>query len=162
MPWSNVHETAKIYETAKIAERTTLNLKPECVIGDFVLVAVTTLMMDTGAQVNAGAKLVGKCNVLMGKGAVVGYNAVLLTSTDRPTGLMYDAAPGDKRDVLHGDIYLLEDSFVGSGAIIFPGVAIGEGAVVGAGAVVKEDVGPWTIVKPDYRSLLKEPRRLKK
>jgi acetyltransferase-like isoleucine patch superfamily enzyme len=36
--------------------------------------------------------------------------------------------------------------FIGTRALILPGVTIGEGAVVGAGAVVTRDVEPYTIV----------------
>lgn len=38
-----------------------------------------------------------------------------------------------------------EDVWIGSGAIIFPGVNIGDGAVIGAGSVVKTDVEPLGI-----------------
>lgn len=36
--------------------------------------------------------------------------------------------------------------FIGTGAIIMPGVTIGECAIVGAGAVVTKDVSNWTVV----------------
>ena len=39
-----------------------------------------------------------------------------------------------------------DDAWIGTGAIIFPGVKIGREAIVGAGAVVREDVPPRTIV----------------
>jgi putative colanic acid biosynthesis acetyltransferase WcaF len=37
-------------------------------------------------------------------------------------------------------------AFVGSHAIVLPGVAIGRGGVVGAGSVVTRDVEPYTLV----------------
>jgi acetyltransferase-like isoleucine patch superfamily enzyme len=39
-------------------------------------------------------------------------------------------------------ILIGRDSFIGTGAIILPGVTIGQGAVVAAGAVVHRDVPP--------------------
>ena len=39
-------------------------------------------------------------------------------------------------------VIIRKRAFVGTGAIILPGVEIGEGAVVGAGAVVTKDVSP--------------------
>lgn len=36
--------------------------------------------------------------------------------------------------------------FIGTGAMIMPGVTLGDGAIVAAGAVVTHDVGPYTIV----------------
>ena len=39
-----------------------------------------------------------------------------------------------------------DDSDLGVGAIVLPGVTVGRGAIVGAGAVVTEDVPPYAIV----------------
>jgi acetyltransferase-like isoleucine patch superfamily enzyme len=39
-----------------------------------------------------------------------------------------------------------DDVWIGSGAIILPGVTIGEGAVIAAGSVVNKNVEPYTIV----------------
>ena len=42
---------------------------------------------------------------------------------------------------------MIEDNvWVGSGAILLPGITIGEGAVVAAGAVVTNDVEPYIVV----------------
>jgi acetyltransferase-like isoleucine patch superfamily enzyme len=39
-----------------------------------------------------------------------------------------------------------DDSDIGMGAIILPGVTVGKGSIVGAGAVVTRDVEPYSIV----------------
>lgn len=38
------------------------------------------------------------------------------------------------------------DTWIGHGATVLPGVSVGDGAVVGAGAVVTKDVAPYTVV----------------
>ena len=43
-------------------------------------------------------------------------------------------------------VVIKKGAFVGTGAIILPGVTIGEEAIVGAGAVVSRDIVPRTIV----------------
>jgi len=43
-------------------------------------------------------------------------------------------------------IVLEDDVWIGSGAIVLPGVTIRRGAIVAAGAVVTDDVPPFTIV----------------
>lgn len=43
-------------------------------------------------------------------------------------------------------ILLKRGCWVGSGAIVLPGVTVGEGAIVAAGAVVSSDVQPYTVV----------------
>jgi len=50
-------------------------------------------------------------------------------------------APTKCADVVIGD-----DAWIGTGAIILPGIRIGEGAIVGAGSVVTRDVPPRAIV----------------
>lgn len=44
------------------------------------------------------------------------------------------------------DIRIKKNAWIGTGAIILPGVTIGENAVVGAGSVVTRDVEPNTVV----------------
>jgi len=43
-------------------------------------------------------------------------------------------------------ISIEDDVWVGSGAIILPGITIGEKSIVGAGAVIREDVPPYSVV----------------
>lgn len=45
-----------------------------------------------------------------------------------------------------GTVVVEQDAWIGTGAVILPGVRIGEGAVVGANAVVTKDVAPYTVV----------------
>jgi len=55
--------------------------------------------------------------------------------------VMTEGLPGRVRAVR-----IERDVFVGTRAIILPGVTIGEGAAVGAGSVVTKDVAPFTVV----------------
>ncbi len=48
--------------------------------------------------------------------------------------------------VTFGPVHFGPRSWVGTRAVILPGIHIGEGAVVGAGAVLTKDVDPYTIV----------------
>jgi acetyltransferase-like isoleucine patch superfamily enzyme len=43
-------------------------------------------------------------------------------------------------------VVIQNDSWIGAGAIILPGVLIGTGSIVGAGSVVTKDVEPFSIV----------------
>ncbi|MBL9067154.1 MAG: acyltransferase [Sphingopyxis sp.] len=45
-----------------------------------------------------------------------------------------------------GKIVIKDNSFIGVGAIILPGVTIGPNSIVAAGAVVSRDVAPHTVV----------------
>lgn len=46
----------------------------------------------------------------------------------------------------YGNIVLKDDCWIGTGAIIYPGVTVGKCAIVSAGAVVTKDVADYTIV----------------
>ena len=43
-------------------------------------------------------------------------------------------------------VIICHDAYIGSRALILPGVTIGEGAYVAAGSVVTKDVAPFTLV----------------
>lgn len=45
-----------------------------------------------------------------------------------------------------GRVHIGDDTFVGAGSIVLPGVTIGAGSIVGAGSVVREDVPPGAVV----------------
>jgi acetyltransferase-like isoleucine patch superfamily enzyme len=49
-------------------------------------------------------------------------------------------------DVKGGPVVIEDWVYIGTAAIILPGVTIGEGAVVCSGAVVTKNVEPWTMV----------------
>jgi carbonic anhydrase/acetyltransferase-like protein (isoleucine patch superfamily) len=68
--------------------------------------------------------------VEIGDGAIVGYNATILT---------HEFVPGELR---RGPVRIGKGALVGAGAVVLAGVEIGDGAVVGAGAVVASDVPP--------------------
>jgi acetyltransferase-like isoleucine patch superfamily enzyme len=59
--------------------------------------------------------------------------------------------PNDSRIVPYvnshkGSITVEQDAWIGTGAVILPGVTIGEGAVVGANSVVSKNVPRYTVV----------------
>lgn len=54
--------------------------------------------------------------------------------------------PGRARENTYAAIVVEDHVWIGSSAIILPGVTIGRGAVVAAGAVVHRDVEPGTVV----------------
>ena len=56
-----------------------------------------------------------------------------------------NAAYGKKLDSV-GKIDILDNSFVGHGAIVMPGVTIGPNSIVAAGSVVTKDIPPGVVV----------------
>lgn len=55
----------------------------------------------------------------------------------------------DVKEKSEGDdlpVYIEDDVWIGTGAIILKGVSVGRGAVIAAGALVTKDVAPYSIV----------------
>lgn len=99
--------------------------------------------------IHAGSHIIGNGSFDMGPRSVITYNCVALTST---ADLRYPASsvvPKEERRDITDDVRLENETFVGSGAVIMPGVTLHEGAAVAANAYVDEDVPPWTIRLPN-------------
>lgn len=73
--------------------------------------------------------------------------ARIVTGSDRINGegLPGPMAPPELRSVERSFVHCGRHAFIGTGAILLPGVTVGEGAVIAAGSVVTRDVEPWTI-----------------
>jgi acetyltransferase-like isoleucine patch superfamily enzyme len=69
---------------------------------------------------------------------------VMVLSTSHPVNIKR----GDirKKTLECKQVIICSDAYIGSRAIILPGIKIGEGAYVAAGAVVTKDVEPFTLV----------------
>lgn len=64
-----------------------------------------------------------------------------------------------KRPSKPSPIRVENNVWIGSGAILLPGVTVGEGAVVAAGAVVTKDVRPYTVVGGVPARVIKDLRQ---
>ncbi|HKU28106.1 MAG TPA: acyltransferase [Candidatus Sulfotelmatobacter sp.] len=79
----------------------------------------------------------------IGSRTLIGYGARILTSNHRIPPVperIFDAGHDEAPVVIGSDVW------IGSNAIVLPGVTIGEGAVIAAGSVVTKDVAAWSIV----------------
>lgn len=89
--------------------------------------------------INSGCKFQDQGGITIGDGALIGHNVVLAT-------LNHDYAP-EKRSTMHPrPIIIGKNVWIGSGAIVLPGVTIGDGAIIAAGGVVAKDVPANVIV----------------
>jgi acetyltransferase-like isoleucine patch superfamily enzyme len=91
--------------------------------------------------------------IYIGKRVGIGPRVMILTS--------FHAEAGRKRAILDSPlafkpVYVGDNSDIGIGAILLPGVRIGKGAQVGAGAVVTKDVAPYAVVAGNPARLLRK------
>lgn len=89
--------------------------------------------------INSGCKFQDQGGIYIGDRALIGHNVVLAT-------LNHPLEPRQRSSMDPEPIHIEENVWIGSSAVILPGVRIGHGSVVAAGAVVTKDVSPMTVV----------------
>lgn len=98
-------------------------------------------------------------NCVMGPFCSIGAHVIIGELAKHPTGmisthpLMYSASPvcgivfvKKTRIVEFESVFVGADVFIGTHAMIFPGISLGVGSIVAAGAVVTKNVPPYAIV----------------
>lgn len=99
--------------------------------------------------INSGCKFQDQGGIYIGDRALIGHNVVLAT-------LNHPLDPAKRAGLEPAPIHIEEDVWIGSQAVVLPGVRIGHGSVVAAGAVVTKDVPPLSIVGGVPAKLIKE------
>ena len=95
------------------------------------------MKIGKGVFVNHSLTCMAAGGITIDDGVMIGPNVRIVT----------DNHDFENRMVLRcKPVHICQNSWIGVGAIILPGVTIGENAVVAAGAVVTKDVVPNTIV----------------
>lgn len=89
-------------------------------------------------------------NLQIGKNVGIGPGVKIITSYHSEEGII---KPVLYSKILFEQVTVGDDSDLGVGSIVLPGVIIGKGVVVGAGAVVTRDV-------PDYAVVVGSPARI--
>lgn len=83
--------------------------------------------------INMGCKFQDQGGITIEDGTLIGHNVVIAT-------LNHDMEPSRRSDMHPSPVHIGKKVWIGSGAVILPGVTIGDGAIIGAGAVVTKDV----------------------
>ncbi|MDF2553869.1 MAG: hexapeptide repeat-containing transferase [Chryseobacterium sp.] len=94
---------------------------------------------------------------IWGSGGVNIGNDVLIASHVSITSLTHEYTEDSIRyaPIVSKPVILEDDVWIGTGAIILPGIKIGKSAVVGAGSVVTKDVPDYAIVVGNPAKILK-------
>ena len=90
------------------------------------------------------------CRLTIGSRVAIAPGVTILLSSDANWSRLTEIiAP------VRSAVVLEDDCWIGTGAIIFPGVTIGKGAIVGAGSVVKKNVEANCIVAGNPAKFIK-------
>lgn len=97
--------------------------------------------IDIGKNVfiNACCCFQDQGGISIGDGTLIGHRVILAT-------INHGLLPEKRHANFPAPIFIGKHAWIGSGAIVLPGVKIGDNAVVGAGAVVTKDVEADTVV----------------
>jgi len=115
------HPSVEIYFPVHIAPRSKIHIEEGVAIAPFV-------------------QIWAQGGVAIGKNTLIASHVVISSSTHD-----YSVSPIRSKRIDQA-VEIGEDVWVGSGAIILPGIHIGDGAVIGAGAVVTKNVPEKAIV----------------
>ena len=90
-------------------------------------------------RINTGCVFLDSNRIIIGNYVMIGPNVTIVTPD-------HTRDPEGRRNVgtVSKPVIIEDDAWIGTGAIILPGVRIGRGAIVGAGAVVTKDVPAGT------------------
>ncbi|MEO8378511.1 MAG: DapH/DapD/GlmU-related protein [Acidobacteriota bacterium] len=109
---------------------------------------MTNVVVGEGTVLNAGLTIYDEYEqrVTFGKRVAVATGVTIVASSN-PNNSVLAEVPYVRDHLVRTDhVSVRDDAWLGTGAILLPGVEVGEGAVVGAGAVVTRSVEAYTVV----------------
>ena len=83
--------------------------------------------------INSGCNFQDQGGIYIGDGTFIGHQVILAT-------LNHDMNPYKRADIHPKPIHIGNRVWIGSGAIVLPGITIGDNSIIGAGSVVTKDV----------------------
>ncbi|MCG2819081.1 MAG: acyltransferase [Actinomycetia bacterium] len=141
-------EGAIVYHLAKIVKPEVVAIGAYSRIDDFSFIfGGSGIEIGRYVHVASFVSVIGGGELVIGDYAVLATGARLITGTDHYEGgaRMSTALPLEQRNVQISKIVVGKDAFVGTNAVVHPGITIGEGAVIGSCSLVLDDCEPWTI-----------------
>lgn len=141
---------------ARLAEITGREVKGgTTVIAPFYFDLGFNIRLGEGVMLNYGCTLLDDATITIGDGTKVGPFVKMVTATHPtdPSMRSLDRMASGARRITIGKFV-----WIGTGAIILPGVTVGDYATVGAGSVVTHDVEPRTVVVGNPARVLRRER----
>jgi maltose O-acetyltransferase len=106
----------------------------------------SVIHISTETKINVGVQIISEdCKVSIGTGCFIGEGVLIISSDFH--GILKDDFNSIRGSGGQGDIFIEDNVFIGSRAIIFKGVTIGKGATISAGSRVYKNVDSFSIHK---------------
>ena len=100
----------------------------------------TEIVIGNKVSINEFVHIWGSGGVHIGDNSLIGSHTVITTLTHDKMASLY------RETIINKPINIGDNVWIGTGAIILPGISIGDGAIIGSGAVVTKDVAANDIV----------------
>jgi acetyltransferase-like isoleucine patch superfamily enzyme len=108
------------------------------------------VIVGEGTYFNPGIRIVNDYPedklLVLGKNVALAPGVILVcNSAPAPFSKLRENLYVKSKLICAKGIYIDDDSWIGAGAIILPGVRIGKGAIIGSGAIVTKDIPEYSI-----------------
>lgn len=138
----------KIFKYTKIIKPEVIEIGDNSEIDDFTFIyGGKGIKIGRYVHISRFVSIIGGGELYLGDYTVLADGARILTGMDSYHGgyRMSTVLPDEQRNPKISFVRIEKDAFVGTNAIVHPGVTIGEGAIIGSNSLVLKDVEPWTI-----------------
>lgn len=146
--FKKIGKDVKIFEKAKIIKKEVIEIEDGVKIDDYTFIyGGKGIHIGRFVHIASFVSIIGGGELFVGDYAAIAAGARIITGTDTYKGgfRMSAALPNDQRNAVVSFVRIEKDGFIGTNAVVHPGVTIGEGAVIGSNSLVLKDVEPWTI-----------------
>jgi acetyltransferase-like isoleucine patch superfamily enzyme len=123
-----------------------------------LLFQATGVEIGEGTYINSNLALYDEYQGLIRFGArvAVAHNVTIVASSNPNNSRLAELPHVRDHLIITKPVTICDDVWLGTGAIILPGVTVGRGAVVGAGALVREDIPPFAVVAGSPARIVKQ------
>lgn len=146
--FKKIGKNVKIFEFSKIVKQEVIEIGDFSEIDDFTFIfGGKGIKIGRYVHISRFVSIIGGGELYLGDYSVLADGVRILTGTDDYHGgaRMSTCLPLEQRNLKVSFVKIKKDAFVGTNAIVHPGVTIGEGAIIGSNSLVLKDVEPWTI-----------------
>lgn len=148
IPFKYCHENVTIFEPNIILASEMIEIHEGARLDSFI-----KLEGGLGLSIGKFVHIASFCHINIGGGKVIlgdhsafSSGAKVLGGTNKMDGMSMSAASPREMQVIEKSKTIIEPfAFVGTNAVIMPGIKIGEAAVIAAGAVVTRDVPSYEV-----------------
>lgn len=91
----------------------------------------------------------------IGERCAIAANVALITESGPNMSSLNEISFVRDKFIKKGKIVIEDDVWLGHCVVIFPGITIGKSSIIGANSVIKQDVEPFTIVKTNFTSSIR-------